>query len=136
MAPWKHFKSIYSIQLFNHFTFICRLLPFRTIKSFPVRGGHSGRPKVKLSEVAIQSDQKCYFQRCRHWWQPKVKLDENSNIEKADIPSPLWLSQETFSMTAAAGGITRVKIRFNLTSNRNKLPITKFDSVPFLFLLY
>ena len=39
-------------------------------------------------------------------------------------------------MTAAAGGIKRVKIRFNLTSNRNKLPITKFDSVPFLFLLY
>ena len=74
--------------------------------------------------------------RTKHLWQPKVKLYENGNIEKADIPSPLWLSQETFSMTAAAGGITRVKIRFNLTSNRNKLPITKFDSVPFLFLLY
>ena len=74
--------------------------------------------------------------RTKHLWQPKVKLYENGNIEKADIPSPLWLSQETFSMTAAAGGITRVKIRFNLTSNRNKLPITKNDSVPFLFLLY
>ena len=67
-------------------------------------------PIWKKKKTNISSNLELWANRTKHLWQPKVKLDENGNIEKADIPSPLWLSQETFSMTAAAGGITRVKL--------------------------